>query len=368
MADEPEIGGRRPPPQAPGRRRTSTRAGAGPRAAGSRQRPRAAAAGGRAPPPGGSYAPAPQPRATPPQPPDNNAAVAGIVLSLVSRRAAAASRAGSSSLVSRRLLDRGDRARPQGRRATVDAGETPRAQATSAQVGFWIGIGGARAGRASRPAGSRRDRDRRPTTSSRTSRASSTIPDAIAAAVASGCAGALVTGAARYPRRSMANPYIKQYLMTAGPDAAARRRSRRRWRSRCSTTARRPSSTVYARVLRRLKHVFDTENEVLVLRRLAARGAMESAVGQPRPARRAGAGRLVRQVRRALGRAVRRLRRRDRPLGDRVGPAGRPRRARPRAGARTRTSRSSSPRSPRPPPASSTTSASSPRSPTATAR
>ena len=53
---------------------------------------------------------------------------------------------------------------------------------------------------------------------------------------------------------------------------------------------------------------------------------------QPGTPRRARAGRQLREVRRALGRALRRLRRPHDPLGDRVGPQGRPGRARPPPG------------------------------------
>ena len=92
--------------------------------------------------------------------------------------------------------------------------------------------------------------------------------------------------------------------------------------------------------------------------RAPARGAMESAVANlVRPGEPALVASL-RQVRRALGGALRGLRRRDDPLGDRVGPQDRPGRSSTRASPRTRASSSCSRPSRRPRQASSTTSAS----------
>ena len=84
---------------------------------------------------------------------------------------------------------------------------------------------------------------------------------------------------------------------------------------------------IYARVLERLKMVFQTENEVLLVRRL---GHRRDGVGgrEPDRARRRRGGRLLRQVRAALGRAVRRLRRRDRATSR---PSGARRSTRPRS-------------------------------------
>ena len=126
----------------------------------------------------------------------------------------------------------------------------------------------------------------------------------------------------------MANPYLKQYLMTAGPTPLPPAVSQAMAEPMLYHRA--PAFVeVYARALRRLKVVFGTANEVQVFA-ASGTGAMESAVANlTRPG--AGAGGQLRQLRRALGQAVRRLRRRDDPLGHRLGAQGRPGRARPQA-------------------------------------
>ena len=124
---------------------------------------------------------------------------------------------------------------------------------------------------------------------------------------------------------------------------------------------------VYARALERLPKVFQTKNQVLCFA-ASGTGGMESAVanlvGPGEPCAR----RLGGQVRRALGRALRRLRRRPHPPRGRVGRERRPRSrsTRPRRDWSARRTSSSSP-SRRPRPASSTTPSASPRSPTTTA-
>ena len=88
---------------------------------------------------------------------------------------------------------------------------------------------------------------------------------------------------------------------------------------------------IYARVLERLKMVFQTAERGAAVRRL---GHGRAGVGgrEPDRARRRRRGRLLREVRAALGGAVRRLRRRDRAPRDRVGREGRSRRASTGAG------------------------------------
>jgi serine---pyruvate transaminase len=74
----------------------------------------------------------------------------------------------------------------------------------------------------------------------------------------------------------MANPYLKQYLMTAGPTplppAVSQAMAEPMLYHRAPTFV-----DVYARVLQRLKAVFQTQNEVLVFA-ASGSGAMESAV------------------------------------------------------------------------------------------
>ena len=129
--------------------------------------------------------------------------------------------------------------------------------------------------------------------------------------------------------RPMANPYIKQYLMTAGPTPLPPAVSQ--VMAEPMLYHRAPAFVeVYARVLERLKLVFQTRNEVLVFA-ASGTGAMESAVANLTRARRARARRLVREVRRALAGALRGLRRGGgaprRRLGQQGGAGG----PRPRA-------------------------------------
>src|ERR671916_531243 len=74
----------------------------------------------------------------------------------------------------------------------------------------------------------------------------------------------------------MANPYLKQYLMTAGPTPLPPAVSQ--VMAEPMLYHRAPAFIeVYARVLERLKLVFQTENDVLVFA-ASGSGAMESAV------------------------------------------------------------------------------------------
>ena len=72
-------------------------------------------------------------------------------------------------------------------------------------------------------------------------------------------------------------PFTKQYLMTAGPDARPARRLAGDGRRRCSTTARRPSTSSTSACSRALPAVFRTQNDVLAFASSGS-GAMESAV------------------------------------------------------------------------------------------
>ena len=146
-----------------------------------------------------------------------------------------------------------------------------------------------------------------------------------------------------YSQRVTPNPFIKQYLMTAGPDAGAAGASRRRWPSRCSTTARPPSSSSTSACWRKLPGGLpDRQRRADVRRQRLGRDGVGRR--QPRPPRHAGARLRRRQVRRALDRARRGLRRRRRPLRAGLGRAPRPGRDRPPAGREPGRSRSSSPR------------------------
>ena len=74
----------------------------------------------------------------------------------------------------------------------------------------------------------------------------------------------------------MANPYVKQYLMTAGPTPLPPAVSQ--VMAEPMLYHRAPAFVeVYARVLERLKHVFQTQNEVQVFA-ASGSGALESAV------------------------------------------------------------------------------------------
>jgi aspartate aminotransferase-like enzyme len=105
------------------------------------------------------------------------------------------------------------------------------------------------------------------------------------------------------------NPFIKQYLMTAGPTPLP---------PKVSTAMAEPilyhrdpaGVELYARVLERLPAVFRTRNDVLLFASSGS-GAMEAAVANRVRGR---------QVRRALDRARRGLRRADRALRARLGP------------------------------------------------
>ena len=118
------------------------------------------------------------------------------------------------------------------------------------------------------------------------------------------------------------NVYNKQYLMTAGPTPLPPAVSQ--VMAEPILYHRAPAFIeVYARVLERLKMVFQTQNEVLIFA-ASGTGALESAVANLIAPGDVARGRLLRQVRAALGRAVRRLRRRDGPPRVRVGREGRP--------------------------------------------
>ena len=153
----------------------------------------------------------------------------------------------------------------------------------------------------------------------------------------------------------MADIYPKQYLMTAGPTPLPPAVSQ--VMAEPILYHRAPAFVeIYERVLERLPAGLPDRQRRPLLRLHRHRG---DGVGrrQPDPSRRAGIRRLVRQVRRALGGALRGLRRRARAPRLRVGREGRsgPRRRGP--GARwTASRRPSSRRSRRPRPASSTTS------------
>ena len=126
------------------------------------------------------------------------------------------------------------------------------------------------------------------------------------------------------------NPFVKQYLMTAGPTPVPPAVSQAMAAPMLYHRA--PAFVeLYERVLAKLPNVFQTENDVLAFA-ASGSGAMESAAANlVRPGTPVLACRR-RQVRRALDRARRGLRRRDRPLRARLGRAPRPRRVRPPAG------------------------------------
>ena len=122
------------------------------------------------------------------------------------------------------------------------------------------------------------------------------------------------------------NPYIKQYLMTAGPTPLPPAVSQ--VMAEPITYHRAPAFVdVYASALERLRDVFQTRNQVSLLRILGDRrdgvGGRQS--GRARGSRRR---RLGRQVRRALAGALPGLRWRGGPPGRRVGRGDRTRPAR----------------------------------------
>ena len=128
----------------------------------------------------------------------------------------------------------------------------------------------------------------------------------------------------RYPQTARwpttPNIFTKQYLMTAGPTPLPPRVSQ--VMAEPILYHRAPAFVeVYARVPRAAAEVFQTANQVLCFA-ASGTGAMESAVanligpGEPRCRR------LLRQVRRALGRALRRLRRRDHATSRSSGASG----------------------------------------------
>ncbi len=358
-----------PPPAQPQRR---------PRRAGSnRSRRPARAAPGQAyqPPPGQPPPPATRPHRLPPgygygyppapRVPDNGPAVAGFVLSLVAGGLLLLS-AGFSSVVSIGCAVAGMVYSRKGKRK-VAAGETPK-HAGLAQAGWIIGIVSLVLSLLATRAGSWCSCWPSPTRSSATtSSGSSTTRRASGRrcrspppqCVFSPETVAILAG-------PMANPYVKQYLMTAGPTPLPPAVSQ--VMAEPMLYHRAPAFVeVYARVLGRLKEVFGTAGRGARVRELRHRRDGVGG-GEPRAPRRAGAGGELRQVRRALGRAVRRVRRRARSTGRRSGGDRSTRQSSTRSSRRATGSSSCSPRSPRPPPASSTTSASSPRWPTVTAR
>ena len=161
------------------------------------------------------------------------------------------------------------------------------------------------------------------------------------------------------------NPYLKQYLMTAGPTPLPPAVSQ--VMAEPMLYHRAPAFVaVYARVLERLKLVFGPPTTVLLFASSGS-GAMESAVanlvrpGEPALVASCGKfGERWAELCDAYGGA-------DDPLGDRMGQQVDPAEL-DRALARTRASSSSSRPSRRPPPAWSTTCASSREVATATAR
>ena len=113
------------------------------------------------------------------------------------------------------------------------------------------------------------------------------------------------------------NPFVKQYLMTAGPTPVPPAVSQAMAAPMLYHRA--PAFVeVYERVLARLPAMFGTSNDVLAFA-ASGSGAMDSAAANLVRGRHAGAGLRGGQVRRALDRAVRRLRRR-RPSA--TSPAG----------------------------------------------
>ena len=165
----------------------------------------------------------------------------------------------------------------------------------------------------------------------------------------------------------MADIYPKQYLMTAGPTPLPPAVSQ--VMAEPILYHRAPAFVeIYGRVLERLPQVFQDRERRPLLRLDRLRG---DGVGrrQPDPSGRAGRSSPLRQVRRALGGALRGIRRRRRTRRLRVGREGRARARRCCPRMQWTASRGSSSRpSRRPRPASSTTSPPSPRSRAATAR
>ena len=144
----------------------------------------------------------------------------------------------------------------------------------------------------------------------------------------------LASRAASAPRARLSTAHDAESLHQAVPDdrradAAAARPSRRRWPSRCSTTARRPSTSCTRACSAAARRLPDRERRARV--RPSGSGAMESAVANLVRPGDAGARLRRRQVRRALDRARRGLRRRGRALRAGLGRAPRPRRGRPAA-------------------------------------
>ena len=125
------------------------------------------------------------------------------------------------------------------------------------------------------------------------------------------------------------NPFVKQYLMTAGPTPVPPAVSQAMAAPMLYHRA--PAFVeIYERVLGKLPGVFQTSNDVLLLQR--ERVGRDGLRGrQPRAPGQAGARLRRRQVRRALDRALRGLRRRDRPLRARLGRAAGPGGDRPAA-------------------------------------
>ena len=227
----------------------------------------------------------------------------------------------------------------------VDAGETPKHRGL-AQAGFiigWISLG---LSILATIAWAARDRDRdRPTT---TSTATTTrTPSRLTAAVA--------------PRRravhrglTLFSPVRAESLRQAvpddrRPDAAAARRVAGDGRADGLPPRARIRGGLRARAEAPQGPLPDPERGA-GLHRLRKRGARVRS-REPRAARRADPRGVVRQVRRALVRALRGLRRRDDPLGDASGAARSIRPSSTACWARTRRSSWSSPPSPRRPPA-----------------
>ena len=166
--------------------------------------------------------------------------------------------------------------------------------------------------------------------------------------------------------RPMANPYVKQYFMTAGPTPLPPAVSQ--VMAEPMLYHRAPAFIeVYARVLERLKMVFQTAERRAPVRVVGhgRDGVGRREPGPPgEPALVASCGKFGErwvELCEAYGAAQVHH---DAGWGSRVEPGDLDRAAR----RERRASASSSPRSPRPRPASSTTSASSPRWPTVTAR
>ena len=103
-------------------------------------------------------------------------------------------------------------------------------------------------------------------------------------ACAAGSSAHAPTSSSDILARPMANPYIKQYLMTAGPTPVPPKVSQ--VMAEPALYHRAPAFIeVYARCLVRLKAVFETRNEVLTFA-ASGSGAMEAAVanlGRPGP-------------------------------------------------------------------------------------